>query len=619
VPGSRSFKDYVSKRYDNYIFNSISNYLIGHREELTRDLYNIEHVDYVDLQSAEVKRVYVDNLPGSMISFTILVEACYTAQERSNRYGESEEDGTKWFSFTGSGDLGRNLEGCKLSQPEEYQSKPQQENPLDDSLVPYVRREQYEDIATKFLKAAGFDAAITAPIHLDPLKVADAFGLTVRRETLSSDGSVFGRIFFCDDKTTIYDGKTGEAKEIEVKGKTIMVDPFANYMKSLGHLDNTIIHECFHWFMHKKAFELERLYNEHASQIGCLVTGGVQGDARESTTWMERQANAITPRIQMPLTGFKQHVSNLIRKYKGQGMDYLDALEPIIREISTFYNVSLTAAKIRLIDAGYHDAAGSLNYVDGHYVRPHSWKKDSIEKNQTFTIGELDAAIQSLTYARKEIESGKYEYIESHFVFKSPKYITEDLDGNRVLTEYARRHMDECALVFDLSLRNPEAYGESYHTECYLNKDEHSPFEFDYQYTGKKPMMPEQEEKALEQYLLDAEKVAATFNSDFSFCMKASKDFMGVSYNVIADRVDIDERQVRRIFAGESGSLETIVAVLFAMELPPQLSLPLMERAPHKLMPANDNHNRIKIAFLTKWGNKIEDVRKHLLKYDIQI
>ena len=81
----------------------------------------------------------------------------------------------------------------------------------------------------------------------------------------------------------------------------------------------------------------------------------------------------------------------------------------------------------------------------------------------------------------------------------------------------------------------------------------------------------------------------------------------------------MDERQVRRIFAGDSGSLESIVAVIFAMELPPQLSLPLMERSPHRLMASKDEHNWIKIAFMTEWGKSMDEVRAELLKHGVTL
>ena len=51
-----------------------------------------------------------------------------------------------------------------------------------------------------------------------------------------------------------------------------------------------------------------------------------------------------------------------------------------------------------------------------------------------------------------------------------------------MITEYVRHYMDLCALAFDLSLKNAKAYGESHHTECFLDKDKHSPFEFNFKF-----------------------------------------------------------------------------------------------------------------------------------------
>lgn len=616
MAGSRSFKDYISTRFDNEIFNAISSYLIENKERLNLRLYNVEYIDWIELQEATVKHVPVNDLPGSEIEFDILVEADITVQQRSNRYGEKEEDTCQWFRFSCRGDLENNLDDVVISNPEEFINKSFHESPLDDSLVPYIYKKDYDKTASEFLKAAGFDAALTAPVHIDPLKVADAFGLEIKRARLSNDQSLFGRIYFCDDEIEVFDDE-GESHTVPVRGKTIYIDPMANYLKNLGQLDNTIIHECFHWYKHKKAYELERLYNEHATSIGCMVVGGVEGDSRESTMWMERQANSITPRIQIPIQSLKVHMSNLISKYRKLGYDYPDMLEPIIDEVALFYNVSRTAAKIRLIDAGFNEAAGTFNYVDGHYVRSHSWKKDSIQPNQTFTVPEVDAAILSFTDIHDLVSTGEYEYVESHFVYRSPKYITKDENGNHIMTEYARWHMDECALVFDLSLLNGDVYGERYHTECFLNKDEHSPFQFGYKYCGEKPLTPEKEKAKLNEYLMRAQTIANGFNSDFAFCMKESKKLLGLSYNEIADRVGIDERQVRRIFAGDSGSLESIVAVIFAMELPPQLSLPLMERSPHRLMASKDEHNWIKIAFMTEWGKDLDEVKEELKKHGV--
>lgn len=55
-----------------------------------------------------------------------------------------------------------------------------------------------------------------------------------------------------------------------------------------------------------------------------------------------------------------------------------------------------------------------------------------------------------------------------------------NLFGETALTDYARTHMDECCLIFDLSVR--AGAKERYYTECFLNRDESSTISFDIVY-----------------------------------------------------------------------------------------------------------------------------------------
>ena len=51
------------------------------------------------------------------------------------------------------------------------------------------------------------------------------------------------------------------------------------------------------------------------------------------------------------------------------------------------------------------------------------------------------------------------------------------------MTDYARYHVDECCLAFDLSIRGKVE--ERYHRECFLNRDKGSPIDFDIVYKEK--------------------------------------------------------------------------------------------------------------------------------------
>ena len=264
-------------------------------------------------------------------------------------------------------------------------------------------------------------------------------------------------------------------EKVRIPAKTIIVDPDTYFLFNLGKVNNTIVHECVHWHFHRKAFELDRLCNKDTSMIGCKVIGGVSYvNGSSDVGKMENQANELTPRIQMPLGPFKVAASRRqheIMNATGK-KDIVEIMEPLIIQLAEDYGVSKLAAKIRLIEAGYKEAIGTFNFIDGHYVRPYSFRTGSLKENQTFTISGEDAAIQRLMNPELKslTENGDYLFVENHYVYNTNLYVRYGTNGELELTDYARRHMDECCLIFDMEIITK--VDKQYYTECYLNRED---------------------------------------------------------------------------------------------------------------------------------------------------
>lgn len=185
----------------------------------------------------------------------------------------------------------------------------------------------------------------------------------------------------------MYDSNIQSNVTMQIEGKTIVVDPYMYLLRNLGSVNNTIIHECVHWVKHRKVFELEKLYNETASHISCEVKGGaISTVSKKSTEWMEKQANQLTPRIQMPAEPFRIKANQYIAKFmrESNARHTVDVMEQVITALETSFAVSKQAAKIRLVELGFEEAIGTYTYLDGHYVKPHGFRKGAIKINQTF-------------------------------------------------------------------------------------------------------------------------------------------------------------------------------------------------------------------------------------------
>lgn len=85
---------------------------------------------------------------------------------------------------------------------------------------------------------------------------------------------------------------------------------------------------------------------------------------------MERQANQLAPRIQMPAGPFRAKAKEYINKFmreSGAGHES-QIMERVIEVLRTDFVVSKQAVKIRLVELGFDQAIGTYTYLDGHYV-----------------------------------------------------------------------------------------------------------------------------------------------------------------------------------------------------------------------------------------------------------
>ena len=307
------------------------------------------------------------------------------------------------------------------------------QNNLTEYLIPIIYKEQLDIIAETFLKRY-YPEALEKPMQLPVWKITKRMGLSIKEVNITKTCSVFGKIFFSDSITQYYDSEQKVFKELSVKRGTILVDPNVYFLRNLGCANNTIIHECVHWELHKNYFDLQKIYNQELDAIDCLVEEPTK--LQQNWThydWIEWQANSIAPRILMPKKQTQKKVEELIYQIKqlSPNLKKTDLMRILIDELASFFGVSKLAAKIRLIDIGYKDAIGINAYIDDHYIQDYTFDHTSLKENQTFDISFNDALFEYATNVqfRNLLDTGKYIYVDNHFCINDPKYIKFDEHG----------------------------------------------------------------------------------------------------------------------------------------------------------------------------------------------
>ena len=580
----RSFKDYVADQFYNELFSAIAEYIETYFDARQFSSRIVKNADTAALSNILLKYISVEDLPGTCISFEVILEAEIDISETQRHYDNSDLI-TKWFSVQCCGDLNQRLHDFTIQTVRVFNTRSIPDKPLDDALVPVLQSSDLEAAAMDFLRR-NYPKALSTPMAVDVAELAAGMGLTIEHHHITKDFSVFGQIFFADCNAEIYDTNSDEMIEVSIPAKTIIVDPKAFYLRNLGSVNNTIVHECVHWDRHRKAFELERLYNTSATQIKCQVVGGIKDEkTRSATDWMEWQANALAPRIQMPLGPFKTKAHELVRTYQKMlgTYEFVDVMEPVIDELATFFCVSRHAAKIRMVDIGFEEAVGAFTYIDGRYVKPHAFKKGSIGKNQTYSISAADAVVETLWNAqlREKTQNGAYIYVDAHVCLNDPKYVSRDNSGNVVMTEYGRLHVDECCLAFTLQVKSVNKYGEQFYRECVLFRDVNSGLHFEAHFAAEKNQNVETKAAALAELNTEVMSLKAKLPASFCEALKMTMKWAEVTVEGLAESALLSARTIQRMRNEPAyiPELKTIIAICIGMHLHPIISRHLIDTA----------------------------------------
>jgi hypothetical protein len=620
LAGNRSFTDYVAERFENELFDAIQSYTADNYVSLDLQLYKIRNIGGIELSEIKVKTVSINDMSDMKIEFDVAVEAELEVRESDYHYDETENC-PQWFMLKCSGDLDCNLDDFIISSITEYSSKNKQPKPMSDSLVPIIYKEQLETVAKDFLRRHYPEVLIT-PMAVEPQVLVEKMGLTIEMREITKDFSVFGQIYFHGCDAEFYDKVSDKMVQTQVDARTIIVDPKAYFLRNLGSVNNTIVHECVHWDLHRKAFELERLYNSNATQIKCQVVGGIKDNERDATGWMEWQANALTPKIQMPAEPFKAKAKQYIARFMREtnASHTIEVMEQVITALETAFGVSRQATKIRLVELGFDEAIGTYTYLDGHYIKPHGFRKGSIKLNQTFSLSAQDAAIERFINLelRALTDSGDYLFIDNHYVYNAPLYVQPGENGKLDLTDYARSHMDECGLVFDMTVTSKVAY--QYHTECFLNR-EPSDITFEIKYHNGYQNAPQERQVAMrKKQQEEALEIRRQMTDDPEQCMELLLKWRNMNYTDLGFEIDRDPKTISRTVKGETTpKVETAALICFGLSLPPVISEKLMAVLQCPLKPMNPNHQWINEALHIKYPEPLWAVKEYLAQYGVEI
>lgn len=462
---------------------------------------------------------------------------------------------------------------------------------------------------------------------LKPVKIATIaqnMGISVVDRSISADGSIFGQVYFKDTKADLYDRRSGVMQTVLVPKNTMIIDSDSSSLFSFGCQKLTIAHECVHFYLHKKAFFFAKMVNKELSHIQCQREGGIVGKNEGTNNhWMEVQANGIAPYILMPRQMVVKKYNELENMYMSWGQTPLEYAESLVKAIADFFDVTNYAARKRLLDLGFTLAGGTLNYVDGQYIKPYLYKKGALAKDETYTVSYKDIydKIFSSTMGAY-IYQGNFVFVENHLCIESPKYVQKTEEGDHELTVYAREHLDECCVKFKCTSRS-SVIRDSLATACYLCRQFDEDLYYDLEIADSNSA------------LYNSPNLPFAFKEHRDRILQIKKDIMGKSFteilNYFVDNLHkdnkelaydsgLDERSIRRYLSGESKRPDkrSVIAICMALKLPSEITDIVLKQAHISLVEGDTEDDALMGVIMTHRGKSIKKINAYLERLGVE-
>ena len=598
----KNFEGYIQNKYYDLIFRKLKSFIIKNRFEIKTYSRTVPDPTFFELDDFHIKSVtFLNSDDDRYLLFKASVQADIIIKGRNN--GHFEEDlAYQWFSISFSCVLNGGLNYVQITRIDFYSKEDYHlEDVLTKYLVPYIKTNALDKTAHKFL-IKYCPEALEQPMPIPVLEIVEKMQLKIYKAPLPKN--IFGQIFFNDQKIKIYDDN-GNTIDKYIQSGTILVNREASFIASIGTENNTIIHECVHWFLHHRYFELQRIINPDYNHLSCEVIEDYKvsnNPKEEEIAWMEWQANSIAPKILIPYTMGKQKLEEIIYTLGTENPQDRTAviMEKAIYEFAEFFNVSPTAAKIRAIELGFSKASGAFNFVDGKRIPPFSFGNIEIDKNQTFLIDTKNVLLLSAFDAtiRDDLTNRRFIHAQGFLVINDPKFVIIEDGKEARLTDYALDHIDECCYLFTRQTKVSKHYDDSYYRICYLCRDIDSKEFIEAKFDLKDGNNENVQKDAIELAKISEEikrikKIVNELPSSFGGTLDAHIKRKGYTNEDVAGYTTINEKTIRNYRNGNNINPEigTVMALCIGLNLHPIFAEDLIKKAGYDIFSKNSEEN----------------------------
>lgn len=432
----------------------------------------------------------------------------------------------------------------------------------DAYLLPVLGQEDYPAIAKEFLRRY-YPEALEEAAAVDGRRLALRMGLKVRRVRLESGSEAMGLVTFDRMRVRLEDAE-GRVTEESIPPMTVLIN--TALCRTEEAENTTLVHECCHVYLDRLFFRLQMLSGKPCTVSMSRRRPGAPRAVRAAgpLAWMETQAEKLPAYILMEENNSLSRIGQLMAE--GGGARTPENIGRVIRRLAEDYGVSRSMARCRMIELGYPEAEGVYGYRDRRRIPDHGcggvWPS-----GVSYTISQADAGalLQESADFRRALGSRRYVYAEGHFCLDEARYIQAGSGPEKSLTAYARHHMEECCIAFEVGGYPTGTAGEA--AWAARKRPVKDQYQTRYSFAAEPETKAGRKENEL--FAADARMWAALeaeLPDDIAGAVQVILDRKGLSQEELAMRLGVSRAALRK-WCTRGMSLRHVVAICIALDV----------------------------------------------------
>ena len=479
--------------------------------------------------------------------------------------------------------------------------------PLSPYLVPYLRNREVDRVSERILGKYMPEAA-DDPGAGDAAELARRMGLKVVCLPVDDHKGIPSILFWEDGRLPVRDKRRigqAEPESVMIPKNTIVVNTNDIREEYSGF---HIFHECIHYELHYMACRLQKQASNDIQEVEFRKVKPERGETiADPVHFMENQANRGAYGLMMPEGPARRMIREECRK-AGDCRHAGEMFHTAGKRMACKLLLPDFRVRARMIQLGYNQAKGALNYADKIPVEPFAFNPEAWRDDRhTFVIDRelTEYLMRKNEDFRRMIAGGSYIYADGHVVRNDPRCVCSRRD-RLYLTDWANAHVDECCLRFVrryVQQRNGRySYGRIYYDADYIRQT----------FFYLQDIMVQEGIDEIDARYRYRQEFPGTFREAVNMLRKKK----GISMESLSEKLDTSEKTLKRWLdePGRFGGADLIVTLALILELPDWISRMLFKRAHIQLDEDDRRHQALEHILRVQTSDGIKAANDYLRK-----